>query len=84
MSTQTLLTADEYAETREDGLSELVRGRVLSLPFPNARHGVTRGSVQFALRWVERHRPDGPSRRFENDERISDSPALPGFSVADA
>jgi Uma2 family endonuclease len=35
----TLLTAEEYARTPDDGRSELVRGRVVALTFPPPRHG---------------------------------------------
>jgi Uma2 family endonuclease len=36
--------------------------------------------VDPARRWVERHRPDETSRRFAENEDLTDSPALPGFT----
>lgn len=39
-TTETLLTAEEYAQLPDDGrITELVRGKVVEMNVPNARHG---------------------------------------------
>ncbi len=173
MPTSRLLTADEYSQVREDGLSELVRGRTHRVDFPTPRHSISRSTTDLALsswcraasfgyvlarcgvvterdpdtvrrpdclvvsrdrlpnglddgwfekpppnlvvevlddgeqladvlekvgeylqlgidevwivdpseRWVERHRPDEPSRRLGVDERLADLSVLPGFAA---
>lgn len=68
MTTKTLLTADEYLAMPSDGPSELVRGEVVEMSPPGARHGVVCGNVYFAVRtWA---RKTGLGVAFTNDSAV--------------
>ena len=45
-----LITAEEFAEMTGDGLHELVRGEVVEMPTPGARHGEIATQMSFLLK----------------------------------
>ena len=51
IESQSLLTAEQYAELPDDGRpTELVRGRIVETDMPNPRHGEVCANVVYLLK----------------------------------